>query len=128
MRKVTIGLVCLALLLVAVAPALAAGGPPTGHGRNSTFALVGTNSGIDGTSVTVQAVGGSKAIHTTIGQPVTVQTTDSTRYLLRTESGAVPITFADLQVGQPVSVMGTVSAEGYVALRITVGAKLIHTT
>jgi hypothetical protein len=38
----------------------------------------------------------------------------------------VPITFADLAVGQKVSVSGTVANNVWTVARITVGADLIH--
>lgn len=59
-----------------------------------------------------------------IGYDLTVRTTAATRFLLKTPSGTVPITFADLRVGQNVSVYGTLANGVWTASRITVGADL----
>jgi len=114
------------LLLVSVMPSLAAGGPPAGRGSNGAFTLAGTITAIDGTTVTVHVVGGSSSVKAFVGKDLVLQTIDDTRYLLRTSTVTVPITFADLQVGQTISASGTVANDVWTALRITVGAELIH--
>ena len=138
MKKILTITLVLVLLAVTVVPALAAGGPPAGKGPGagksagrigvSTFALAGTIASIDPTAhtVTVAVVSGNKQAKQYIGQNLTLLTTVSTRFLLRNpDSVATPITFADLSVGQKVSVNGQLTDNVWVATRITVGARLI---
>ena len=126
MRKVWIALLVLVVLVATATPALAAGGPPPVRGKSGSFTLAGVVTAINGTAVTVQVTGGNPIVHAYIGQTLTLQTTSSTRYLLRTDTGTAPITFADLAVGQKVSASGTVANNVWTAMRITVGANLVH--
>jgi hypothetical protein len=121
MKKSLVLALALMLLLVSVTPSLAAGRGPTG-----TFSLAGTITAINGTTVTVHVVGGSPSVKAFVGKDLALQTTDGTRFLLKTDSGVVPITLADLHVGQNISANGTVVNEVWTALRISVGAELIH--
>jgi hypothetical protein len=139
MKKIFVLVIVLILLAMAVTPALAAGGPHSGnaHGarlraRNSataTFALSGTIASLDSAArtVTVKVVSGNSLVKAYIGQNLTTQTNDSTRFLQRNPDGhATTINFADLVVGQKVSVNGVLANNVWTATRITVGAKLIH--
>ncbi len=153
MRKAVYLLFVIGLLVAMVTPVMAAGGPPhqgtppgqvgkpcTGNPSQGVppaqkgnaqrlcgpFNLVGTITGIGDSTVTVQVASGNRLVKDFIGQTLTIQTTPSTRYLLRTSTETVPITFADLQVGQKVSVQGTLADGVWTARRITVGAALIH--
>ena len=116
----------LLLLVVTVVPAFAAS--ESARTPRGPFALVGTISAIDSTNgtVTVNVLKGNKLVQTYIGQSVMIKTTASTRYLLKTSatSVATPITFADLEIGDPVSVNGTLANGNWTATRITVGASL----
>lgn len=126
MKKMAVTLLALGLLIATTASALAAGGPPATRGKSGAFTLTGTITAISGTSVTVSVMGGNPVVKEFVGQNVTVQTGTSTRYLLKTDTATTYITFADLQVGQAVSVGGTIAGDVWSATRITVGAKLIH--
>jgi hypothetical protein len=128
MKKLIVLLVVLALAFAAVTPAFAAGqGPGKGQGSQKgprgTFALVGTISAIGSNTVTVQVIRGNNLVKPYIGTPVTVTVSSATRYLYR-DGTTTTITFADLKVGQPVSVNGTLANNVWNAARITVGASL----
>lgn len=126
MKKSVVMLLVLMLMVVSVTPSLAAGGPPVGRGVNGAFTLAGTMTAISGTTVTVNVASVSGPNKTGMGQAVVLQTDANTRFLLKTATGVVPITLADLQVGQKVSVSGTIADGVWTASRITVGANLIH--
>ena len=126
MKKLTVALLVLVVLAATAMPALAAGGPPPIRGKSGSFTLTGAVTAINGTTVAVQVTGGNPIVRPYVGQMITLQTTSSTRYLLKTDTGVVPITFADLAVGQKVSASGTVANNVWTTVRITVGANLIH--
>ena len=126
MRKLTVALLVLVVLAATAMPALAAGGPPPVRDNSGRFTLAGVITAISGTTVTVQVTGGNPIVREHIGQSLALQTTTSTRYLLKTDTGTVPITFTDLAVGQKVSASGTVANNVWTAARITVGAALVH--
>jgi hypothetical protein len=114
------------LLVVTVVPAMAASGS-VGAPRGP-FALVGTISAIDSTNdiVTVNVLKGNKLVQPYLGQSVELKTTAFTRFLLKTSATTVAtrITFADLKVGDPVSVNGVFANGAWTATRVTVGASL----
>jgi Domain of unknown function (DUF5666) len=137
MKKLFALALVLMLLAIAVAPALAAGGPRAGNdssgrgfaakGGNAPFALAGTIASLDPATrtVTMTVVCGNKLIKPYIGQTLTIQTTDATRFLLRNPGGtATSITFTELAVGQKVSANGQLANNVWTAGRITVGAEL----
>ncbi len=126
MKRAAIALLALVVLVATATPALAAGGPPPVRGKSGSFTLTGVITAINGKTVTVQATGGNPIVREYVGQTLTLQTTSGTRYLLKTDTGTVPIRFADLAVGQKVSVSGTVANDVWTATRITVGADLVH--
>ena len=126
MKKVTIALLVLVVLVATAMPALAAGGPPPARGKSGSFTLAGVIPAINGTAVTVQVTGGNPIVREYVGQTLALQTTSRTRYLLKTDTGTVPITFADLAIGQRVSTSGTVANNVWTATHIAVGANLVH--
>jgi len=126
MKKVWVALLVLVVLVATAMPALAAGGPPPVRGKSGSFTLAGVITAINGTAVTVQVTGGNPIVREYVGQILALQTTSRTRFLLKTDAGIVPITFADLAVGQKVSASGTVANNVWTATRITVGAALVH--
>lgn len=97
-----------------------------GNGPRSNFTLVGRITAIGDSTVTVQVLRGNKLVQPNIDQTLTVAVTESTRLLEIVDEIAVPITFSDLEVGDPVSVRGNFVNGVWTASRITVGAKLIH--
>jgi hypothetical protein len=138
MKKMIILLAVLVLTFALVIPASANGngpaagrkgaaGPGFGSGQPAaagTFTFAGTITTIGANSVTVEAVGGSKLAQPSIGAQLTLAVTTQTRYVLRDGTTTTLITFADLQVGQQVSVQGMIVDSIWTASRITVGARL----
>lgn len=126
MKKLMSLFIALFLLGVMVLPAAAA--TETAIAKRGPFSLVGKISAIDAASgtVTVNVLKGNKLVQPYLGQSITLKTTATTRYLYKSTATAVatPITFADLKVGDPVSVNGTLANGIWTATRITVGAKL----
>ncbi len=133
MKKLVVITLLVALSLITVMPALAARGPQAGpvsrmSADQIAFTAAGTISSLDGAAqtVTFQVVTGSPAVKPLIGQDLTVQTDAATRFLLITSSGTVAVSFADLAVGQKISVQGYAGEGTWTAQRITIGAHLIH--
>jgi hypothetical protein len=138
MKKFIVTLLVVVLALAMVAPVAAAGnGPGNGGGNGSgngggqqggrgTFAMTGTITAIGTNSVTIQVNRGNTLVQPYVGTQVTVTTTATTRYLYKSSSTATATTiaFADLQVGNPVSVNGTLANNIWTATRVTVGASL----
>jgi len=122
MKKLYAALLALVLLAVAVVPVLAA--PETAKGPRGTFSLVGNITTIGTDSITVSVVSGNTLVKPYVGQELTVTVTASTRYLLKDDDIVSIITFADLQVGQAVSINGTFANSVWTAKRVTAGASL----
>jgi len=91
------------------------------------FALVGTITALDldARTLVVQVDKSNRTAGLYAGQEVTVYTTETTRILQWTESGGESIGFADLVVGESVSVNGTVVEGQLVARRVTQGAPCV---
>jgi hypothetical protein len=76
-------------------------------------------------TVIVNVTCGNRLVQPYIGTDVTLQTTESTRFLLRNSDGSVtPITFAELEVGENVSSHGILADGVFTATRVTMGALL----
>jgi len=118
MKRWLLFVLVLGLFFASVSPAMAAGPGPRG-----TFALAGKITAIGDGNVTIQVLVGNKVVKPYAGQVLTVTVTTSTRFLLK--DGTV-IAFADLKVGDAVSMHGTFVDQVWIASRITVGAQLIH--
>ena len=118
--------IVLFLLVVMILPVQAA--PETALGLRGPFALVGRISAIDPVTglVTVKVFRGNYLVRPYFGKLVDLRTTATTRYLYKTSAAvtATRITFADLKVGDPVSVNGILADNIWTATRITVGASL----
>lgn len=95
-------------------------------GSPGKFTLSGTITGIGTDNVTIEVFRGSKVVKPYLSTELLIYVTASTRYLMKEASIVVPIEFEDLEVGQLVSVNGTLASDTWTALRITVGASLIH--
>jgi len=128
LKKILIPLLVIILLLTAVAPALAGSGPQPARGKGrKPFALVGTITAINGSTVTVHVIAGNRLVKPSIGTDLALATNDLTRFRMRTEDGDTQIiTLADLAVGQNVSVNGVIKADVWLASRVTVGPELTH--
>jgi len=141
MKKLIVVSLVMILLAVSVIPAFAAGGPPanrgtaagsgntdkTSFGVRNPYALSGTISSIDGANrtVNVTVACGNRLMKPYLGQDVTLQITENTRFLVRNTDGTVtPITFEDLVGGQNVSSHGTLLNSTWTATRVTMGALL----
>ncbi len=141
MKKIFVVLVLVVLTFAMVIPAAAGGNAPTG-GRNgsasgtgtgsgqgqpgtrSVLAFAGTISAIGTNTITVEVVAANKLAQSAKGIQVTVTVTANTRYLLRDGSTMTIITFADLEVGQAVSINGYLLNDIWTASRVTEGASL----
>ncbi len=128
MKKTLVLLLVLIFAFAAVFPAYAAGNNPgSGQGQKGprgTFAMTGTITAIGANTVTVQVIRGNNLVKPYIGTQLTVTVTAATRYLFKDGTTTTPITFADLKVGDPVSVNGAVANGIWTTKRITVGASL----
>jgi hypothetical protein len=123
MKKVIVVATVLVLLAMSSMPALAAGGH---HGNGphgpKAFVVSGTIVALDTTAgtVTIQVDTGNKAVKRE-GQQVTVYTNGDTRYYRKiADQKPQTITFAELAVGQKVSVEGTVANDNFTARKVTV--------
>ncbi len=138
MKKMIILLGVLVLTFALVIPASANGnGPATGRNGatgpgigprrpevSGTFTFAGIIKAIGANTVTIEAVGGNKLVQPSLGAQLMVTVTAQTRYVLRDGTTTTLITFAELQVGQQVSVQGVFADNIWTASRITVGARL----
>ncbi|MFZ2098504.1 MAG: hypothetical protein WAV05_17870 [Anaerolineales bacterium] len=97
------------------------------YGVRTPYALSGTIYALDpaASTVTVTVSCGNRLVNPYIGNEVTLQTTEITRFLLRNSDGSVtPITFAELEVGENVSSHGILADGVFTATRVTMGALL----
>ncbi len=124
MKKSLFILLVVAMLLISAIPAFAAN--TNASGQSTLFTLTGRITAIEGSTITVNVLAGKPIVRPYIGQTLEIQTTDSTRFLLKTQTGTVVISLADLAVDQNVSVQGEVVNGVWTATRITVGADIIH--
>jgi hypothetical protein len=135
MKKMLVILVVLLIAFAVVIPAAAGNGPGGGgkggsgtgqgqQGTRGTFALTGTIAAIGTNTVSINVIRGNKLVQPYLGTELTVTVTSRTRYLYKDGTTTSAIGFADLKVGQPVSVHGTLAENVWVTSRITVGASL----
>jgi hypothetical protein len=136
MKKITVLFIVIVLSFALVVPALAQGkGPHAGGGNGiatgftqqksgGQFTMVGTITTIGTNTVTINVISGNKLAEPNKGSAVTVAVTAQTRYLFTNGLTTTTISFSDLNVGQPVSVSGTLVNNIWTASRITVGASL----
>jgi hypothetical protein len=136
MKKMLAILVVLLLAFAMVIPAAAGNGPGgsgkgsgsgTGQGQQGSrgiFAITGTITALGSNTVSINVNRGNKLVQPYLGTELTVTVTSRTRYLYKDGTTTSVIGFADLKVGQPVSVHGRVADEIWTTSRITVGASL----
>ncbi len=136
MKKMLVILVVLLLAFAVAIPAAAGNGPGgggkgggsgTGQGQQGTrgiFAITGTIAAIGTDTVSINVFRGNKLVQPYLGTELTVTVTSRTRYLYKDGTTTSAIGFADLKVGQPVSVHGRVADAIWTTSRITVGASL----
>ncbi|MCI0518886.1 MAG: hypothetical protein L0Z70_01345 [Chloroflexi bacterium] len=116
MKKFSLILITLILLLATTAPALAASTPP---GR-TFFSAVGPIVNIESGMITVNVVTGSTLVKPYIGMDLPIHLNNQTRILVKTDDGTVVGTFSDLEVGQIVSVRGSYTNDEFTAKLITI--------
>ena len=140
MKKMLVLLVVLMLTFAMVIPAAAGNGPGGGgngggngtgpgtgqgqQGTRGTFAITGTIAAIGTNSVTINVTRGNKLVQPYLGTQLTMTVTSGIRYLYKDGTTITTIGFADLKVGQPVSVNGILANNIWTVSRITVGASL----
>ncbi len=155
MKKYAVISLVIIMLAISVVPAFARSGPPDSRGAGngicagnqngmqspnaqagyqhgfgvqaSYYALSGTISAVDGSAhtITVTIACGNKLVSPYISQSVILQTTTTTRFLLRNDKDtATVIYFDDLSAGQNISSRGSLVDGTWTAVRITSGALL----
>ena len=93
-------------------------------GSRGTYVMVGKIAALGTNTITVNVLRGNKLVPPYLGSQVIVSVNSQTRFLYRDGTTTTAITFADLQVGQPVSISGTLANNTWTASRVTVGASL----
>jgi len=124
MRKLFCVLLLVVMLSVGAVPALAAN--VDSAKRGTLFNLSGEITAISDTSISVKVMTGSAVVRSSLGKTLTIQLTGSTRFLRKIPGSTVTITLDDLEVGEKVSMQGSVASGVWTATRITADAKLIH--
>jgi hypothetical protein len=139
MKRIVILIVVLVMVFAFTIPVAAGGnGPGVGNGSGgsgsgsgqgqqgarSIFAMSGTIAAIGPNTVTIDVIHGNKLVKPYLGTQVIVTVTSQTRYLSRDGTTTTTIGFSDLQVGQQVSVHGSVANNVWIVSRITIGASL----
>ncbi|HNS52292.1 MAG TPA: hypothetical protein PKO09_14055 [Anaerolineae bacterium] len=84
------------------------------------FTLTGNISALESSAITVMVRNGNRFVKPYVGQDLVVSVTDGTMYRMYTPGGCLPIAFEDLEVGDSVSVVGSVAGDGFTAQRVTV--------
>jgi hypothetical protein len=107
---------------------LAGGKSPVGdlrqQGSHDIFVIVGKIVALGTNTVSIDVLRGNKLVQPILGTQISVTVTDNTRYLYKDGTTIAIIAFADLEVGQQVSVQGIFANDVWTADRITVGALL----
>jgi hypothetical protein len=125
-RQVWLGIAVLVLLAVTVMPVMAAGGQNQMQWHGDVFALVGEVTALDGVArtITVKVHTGSGQVKDYIGQELTITTNNDTLFLRYSPVKCEVITFADVELGDYISVNGHVVDSLFVAKRVTVDVPL----
>ncbi len=134
MKKIAVLFAVLVMLFAFTIPAAANGfGPGGGMGSGTTqgqpggrgtFVIVGTITNLGTNSVTLNVLRGNRLGQTYIGTLVTVNVTPQTLFFSRIGTTISQISFADLKVGQQVSINGIIANSVWTVYRITSGALL----
>jgi hypothetical protein len=144
MKRIVILFIVLVMVFAFTIPASAAGNGPGGgngsggngsggtgtdkgqgqQGTRGTFTMTGTIAAFGTNTVTIEAIRGNRLVQPSLGTQVTLTVSSRTRYLYKDGTTITTIGFADLQVGQQVSVNGTVTNNVWTVSLITVGASL----
>ena len=125
-KQVWLGVAVLVLLAATVMPVMAEGGKVQMRWLGQVFSLVGEVTALDGDelTITVQVHSGSKLVKSYIGKELTFTTDATTLFLLYGHAKGVQVTFADVEVGDSISVSGNIVNDLFVAKRVTVDVPL----
>jgi len=125
-KQVWLGVMVLALLAATVMPVMAEGGKNQNRWLGQVFSLVGQVTALDDVAgtITVQVHSGSKLSKSYVGKELTVTTDENTLFLLYGHAKGDTITFADVELGDDISVNGYVLNGVFVAKRVTVDVPL----
>lgn len=102
-------------------------GKLSGFGLSTPYALSGTITALDPAKLTVRVriACRNRLANPYAGSEVTLQTINTTRFLLRNDDGTVTsISFTDLVAGKTISSHGSLADGAWTASRITMGALL----
>ena len=122
MKRILLFALVMLLTSASVVPVLAA--PQTAAAPRGAFALVGKITAIGENTITVKVWRGNTLVRKYIGQELTIEVTENTRFYFKQGTTTQPIKFSDLGVGQKVSVTGRTANNVWKAFRVTVsGAK-----
>lgn len=110
-KRLAILAVAALVALVTFTPVLAARNAASG-GDPQQFTALGAITAVDGVTLTLQVVEGSRLVWPYTGQALGVQTTPDTLYYQWTPDGLVPIELAALEVDDAASIHGTVAGDG----------------
>jgi hypothetical protein len=134
MKKLVVLLAVLVMVFTLTIPAAASGFGPGGGmgsaitggqpGGRGTFVIVGKITEIGTASVTIDVLRGNRLGQSAIGTQVTMTITPKTLFFSRNGSTITQISFADLKVGEQVSVNGIIANNVWTVYRVTVGALL----
>lgn len=125
-RHVWIAIAALVLLAVAVTPVMAGGGKNQIRWLGNVFSLVGEVTELDEAAgtITVKVYNGNKLVQGYIGKELAVKTDEDTLFLQYGHEQGETITFAELEVGDYISINGHVVDGVFVAKRVTAGVPL----
>lgn len=125
-KQVWLGLVVAFLLAVAVMPVMAEGGKQQMQWQGNVFALVGEVTAVDAAAktITVEVYSGNQLVKAYIDEELTIVTNEDTMFLRYDAAKCQVLTFADVEVGDYVSVNGNVLNDLFVAKRVTVDVPL----
>lgn len=125
-KQLWLGVAVVVLLAATVMPVMAEGGKNQIRWLGQVFSLVGEVTALDGEAktITVEVYSGSKLVKSYIGNELTITTKESTLFLLYGHAKGETITFADVAVGDYVSVSGNIVNDDFVAKRVTVDVPL----
>ena len=125
-KQVWLGVAVLVLLAAMVMPVMAEGGKNQIRWLGQVFSLAGKVTALDGEAqtITVQVYSGSTLVKSYIGKELTFTTNENTLFLLYGHGKGEQVTFAEVELGDYISVSGNLVKDIFVAKRVTVDVPL----
>jgi hypothetical protein len=125
-RTISIGLLIIAVLAMTVTPALAGGDNHRRRWQGQRFGLVGEVVEVEGQTITVLVLKGSRLVKDLIDEQLAITTDENTRFRRFGDAPGEFIALEDIADGELVSVSGTVTTDElgektYFAKRVTAG-------